>query len=349
MNLTMALAFINAEKHQNDTVIFPSFNLEVKSGTVVALYSNLNIRKQQIDLMLGKAYLSSGDIHIAGKPVIGKMPEIGFLLLEQGLYERLSIDETLQFYKRLYNSAQPASDVLQKLQLEPKRGVKVRSLSYSEQKRLQLACLLIHNPDVYLMEEPDQNLDVESKKIFLGMLNELRAQGKSVLILTGNLESAVTAGDQVYRLDDTGLHLVETKSEEPVEEPGEGADLQRTEDIEMIQPIRFEKIPTKVNEKIVLFDPPEIDYIESSEGQSFLHIKGEAFPSFFTLNDLEERLLPFGFFRCHRSYIVNLQKVREVITWTRNSYSLVLDDAAKSEIPLSKTKMADLKGMLGLK
>ena len=67
------------------------------------------------------------------------------------------------------------------------------------------------------------------------------------------------------------------------------------------------------------------------------------------LNELEERLQHFGFFRCHRSYIVNLQKVREVITWTRNSYSLILDDEKKSNIPLSKSKMAELKAMLGLK
>ena len=118
---------------------------------------------------------------------------------------------------------------------------------------------------------------------------------------------------------------------------------------EEIQPVRFEKIPTKVNEKIVLFDPPEIDYIESNDGQSALHVNGEEFPTTFTLNELEERLQHFGFFRCHRSYIVNLQKVREVITWTRNSYSLILDDEKKSNIPLSKSKMGELKEMLGLK
>jgi ABC-2 type transport system ATP-binding protein len=41
--------------------------------------------------------------------------------------------------------------------------------------------------------------------------------------------------------------------------------------------------------------------------------------------------------------------VREVITYTKNSFSLVLDDAAKTTIPLSKTKMAELKTMIGLK
>ena len=100
---------------------------------------------------------------------------------------------------------------------------------------------------------------------------------------------------------------------------------------------------------MILFDPPEIDYIESSEGQSHIFIRGESFPTMFTLHELEDRLHYFGFFRCHRSYIVNLQKVREVITWTRNSYSLILDDKNTTSIPLSKTKMTQLKDMLGLK
>lgn len=155
------------------------------------------------------------------------------------------------------------------------------------------------------------------------------------------MESAITTADTVYRLDDNGLKKIET-------EKVEGTESVNTEKESEI-PFRFNKIPTKVNDKIVLFDPPEIDYIESNDGQSMIYIKGEVFPSTLTLTKLEERLRPFGFFRCHRSYIVNLQKVREVITWTRNSYSLILEDKNNSSVPLSKTKMASLKEMLGLK
>ncbi len=61
---------------------------------------------------------------------------------------------------------------------------------------------------------------------------------------------------------------------------------------------------------------------------------------------LEARLTGFRFFRCHRSYLVNLQRVREVITWTRNSFSLILDDERKSSIPLSKGRMDELKGVI---
>nr|WP_255437521.1 LytTR family DNA-binding domain-containing protein [Thalassobacillus sp. CUG 92003] len=159
------------------------------------------------------------------------------------------------------------------------------------------------------------------------------------------MESAITLTDQVYRLDEKGLEAFEV--EEPAqssEEETQGSD----REFDQSQPIQFNKIPTKVNEKIILFDPPEIDYIESHSGQSHLYIMSESFSCVFTLAELEQRLQPYGFFRCHRSYIVNLQKVREVVTWTRNSYSLILDDQKKSEIPLSKSKMAELKGMLGL-
>jgi ABC-2 type transport system ATP-binding protein len=70
-------------------------------------------------------------------------------------------------------------------------------------------------------------------------------------------------------------------------------------------------------------------------------------PTHFTLNELEERLLRSGFFRAHRSYLVNLQHVKEVIPYTRNSFSLRLDDEAGTEIPLSKSAAGELRELLG--
>nr|WP_275477689.1 LytTR family DNA-binding domain-containing protein [Clostridium botulinum] len=99
---------------------------------------------------------------------------------------------------------------------------------------------------------------------------------------------------------------------------------------------------------MLLFDPIEIDYIESQQGVNNLNIRGDKFPCTISLTDLEERLKYFGFFRCHRSYLVNLQRVKEVITWTRNSYTLSLDDKVKSSIPLSKRRLEELKDILNL-
>ncbi|MBM7715679.1 LytTR family transcriptional regulator DNA-binding domain-containing protein [Siminovitchia sp. FSL H7-0308] len=342
----MELKFANAEKRVHDTLIFPSFNLSVHPGQVVAVYSSVNIQEQVLHLLLGKTFLSRGEIQMNGSPLKHPSKNMGFFFLKPSLYERLSIEEMLRFIKNIYSSNQDIETIIKTVHLEKKRNTKIHQLTYSETKRVQLGCLLLQNPAIYIFEEPDQNLDLESKRIFLSLLHQLRESDKSILILTGNMESAITAGDKVYKLDNSGLTSIQIESDhsEKAADP-----IQKEQGSEMMQPVQFKKIPTKIKDKIVLFNPPEIDYIESSDGQSFLHIKGESFSSDFTLQELENRLLPFGFFRCHRSYIVNLQKVREVITWTRNSYSLVLDDSNKSTIPLSKSKMAVLKEMLGLK
>ncbi|MTD30601.1 LytTR family transcriptional regulator DNA-binding domain-containing protein [Planomicrobium sp. YIM 101495] len=340
----MTLIFNKAEKQFSDVIVFPAFDLTLTQGQTIAIHCSVNIRQQLMEILTCRSTLSAGDIKVSEKRLSKKMDLLGFLFLEGGMYERLTVGETLRFYHGLFTSGISPQHALELMQLEGRQRVKVMKLNHSEKKRLQMACILLKDPKVFILEEPDQNLDNESKRIYLHALEELQNHGKSILLLTGNLESAVTLGTKVYRLDDKGLQEMDV-SEEQEEVQTEEKEVEQVS----AQPIRFEKIPTRVNEKIVLFDPPEIDYIESTDGQSLLHIKGEAFPSFFTLTDLEERLLLFGFFRCHRSYIVNLQKVREVITWTKNSYSLVLDDANKTQIPLSKTKMASLKEMLGLK
>jgi len=345
----MGLQFSNVEKRVNDSLVFPEFNLHSASNQVTAIYSSLNVRNTLLQMFTKEIPILNGEIYIDDVEISKvNLSDIGFSFLNEGLYERLTVFEQLNFYRRLYNADIATSTILRKVHLEEKRNVRMKNLTYSERRRIQFARLIIQNPKQFIFEEPDQNIDIETQRVLIIMLEELRAKGKNVLLLTGNMESAITLADKVFKLDESGLHDIQIASELEVDNPTiseASAEVDKTE----IQPVRFEKIPTKVNEKIVLFDPPEIDYIESNDGQSSLHINGEAFPTMFTMNELEERLQHFGFFRCHRSYIVNLQKVREVITWTRNSYSLILDDEKKSNIPLSKTKMTELKVMLGLK
>jgi ABC-2 type transport system ATP-binding protein len=62
---------------------------------------------------------------------------------------------------------------------------------------------------------------------------------------------------------------------------------------------------------------------------------------------MEEKLSRSGFFRAHRAYLVNLQHVKEVIPFTRNSFSLRLTDSDNTEIPLSKSAAGELSDLLG--
>ncbi|UZM99808.1 LytTR family transcriptional regulator DNA-binding domain-containing protein [Lysinibacillus sp. MHQ-1] len=57
------------------------------------------------------------------------------------------------------------------------------------------------------------------------------------------------------------------------------------------------KFQQRKNDKIILFNPPEIDYIESVEGVVSVNVAGESYPCTLSLNELEQKLTPFGFFQ----------------------------------------------------
>jgi len=258
---------------------------------------------------------------------------------ENALYERLTVREYINFCLKLFNaSSEKMEDVLALFALTEQKSMKISKLSNSEKQRLKLLHTYLNQAPIQVLEEPFQNLDEFSKQKAIQLLDVLQKQNKTIILLSNNFEDLIVSSTEIHRLDAIGLHALDVKEEET--EPASSY-LESTQ-------IRFDKIPTKKNDKIILFNPPEIDYIESVEGVVSLYVTGEAYPCTLSLNELEQKLTPFGFFRSHRSYIVNLQKVREIITWTRNSYSLALNSTEKTVVPLSKNKLADLKEILGI-
>ena len=220
------------------------------------------------------------------------------------------------------------------------KGIKIKNLNYSQKRRLSLAREMLKQPKLLIFQEPILNMDIDGAKIIAQNIEEMALNGASALITSVFFKDAIMLGEKSYRLDENGLVQLEDKKQDKLSDSEES--------LEQKPVYKIEKIPAKVDERMILFDPTEIDYIESSGGISSLSIRGKKFPCSLSLAELEKRLKYFGFFRCHRSYIVNLQKVREVITWTRNSYSLNLDDKVKSSVPLSKGRLEELKNILKL-
>ncbi|MDX6152568.1 LytTR family transcriptional regulator DNA-binding domain-containing protein [Marinococcus sp. PL1-022] len=333
------------EKQNEGITLFPAFTMEVTEPSVLAVYTHTHIREVLLQAFLGRSVLSDGATIVNGDPLKKRRSftrEVGVCRLEDGLYERIRVRDQVRLFQQLYASSWSVTELLSAVKMQERAHLAVKQLTYSEKQRLKLVRLCAQLAPLCVFEEPDQNVDLETRRIIARLFQRLQEEGCTVLVLTGNMESAVLLAENVYRLESSGLHLVPTQTEnEEEEEPAV---------VEEKEPgLPFDKIPSRVNEKLILFHPTEIEFIESVQGEVHLHVQGETFPAVFTLTELEERLQPFGFFRCHRSYIVNLQNVREIMTWTRNSYTLVLNDASQAEIPLSKTKMAALKAMIGIK
>ena len=107
------------------------------------------------------------------------------------------------------------------------------------------------------------------------------------------------------------------------------------------------KVPARKDDRILLYDPSDILYATSREGKTYLRTADEEATTNLTLQELEGRLAGRGFFKAHRAYLVNLQRIKAIIQYTRNSYTLQLNDKQETMIPLSKQSEKELQDLLG--
>lgn len=109
------------------------------------------------------------------------------------------------------------------------------------------------------------------------------------------------------------------------------------------------KLPVEKGGRIVLVDYRDIIYARSGGGTTRVITAGDSYVFSGTLCELTERLAGEEiFFRAHKSYLINLQYVREIIPWFKGTYWVVMGDPQKTQIPVSKAQVKTLKSLLGL-
>lgn len=261
---------------------------------------------------------------------------VAVLLVGDGLYPQLTVRDYLKTFQHLAGTTDDLGDQLQHFALSDAANLRLKHLSFDQQQRLALLRAYLGHPDVVLIESPLTKLTNSGTELYLQALSYLRGQQVTVLITSYALEELVLTSTTIYRYrPELGLQrtdLADESAESPADSPEAPAP----------QPIL--KVACKVEDKTVFFSPNEIDFIESVNGVSQINVAGESFTSPQTMATLEKQLMAFGFFRCHRSYLVNLQQISELISYSRNSYTLILK--TQSKLPLSRTKLADLRQLI---
>ncbi|RNC62821.1 MAG: Sensory transduction protein LytR [Candidatus Dichloromethanomonas elyunquensis] len=110
----------------------------------------------------------------------------------------------------------------------------------------------------------------------------------------------------------------------------------------------LEVIPAEQNGKTILIRPEEVIYISTDKDNVYVKTETESYLTRFTLRELEARLDPRAFFRTHRCYLVNIRKMRALIPYFNGTYTVVVQDKEKSEVPVSRTQARQLKEILGI-
>ncbi|MEN3752129.1 LytR/AlgR family response regulator transcription factor [Mangrovibacter yixingensis] len=101
------------------------------------------------------------------------------------------------------------------------------------------------------------------------------------------------------------------------------------------------------DERIIVTDINDIYYAEAHEKMTFVYTRRESYVMPMNITEFCSRLPESHFFRCHRSYCVNLNKIREIEPWFNNTYILRLRDL-DFEVPVSRSKVKEFRQLMRL-
>lgn len=111
---------------------------------------------------------------------------------------------------------------------------------------------------------------------------------------------------------------------------------------------KINKVTVFSNEKMVVLSLDEIYYIEVSDKESLVYTKDNVYTSKLKISKWEEILPKNKFYRTHRAYIVNLDKIKEVEPWFNSTFVLKIQDL-KFKVPVSRNNIKEFKELLSIK
>src|SRR5207249_939031 len=110
---------------------------------------------------------------------------------------------------------------------------------------------------------------------------------------------------------------------------------------------RRERLAIKVGERFLLVQADEIIYASmADESITVVTPQHSGTSNYRTLDELQARLDPSVFWRVHRSHLVNINKIKEIVPWFSRNYILRMKDAKATEIPVSRTQTRRLREYL---
>lgn len=184
-----------------------SLSFEVAPGEILGLLGpNGSGKSTTMAVCAGVLQPRQGRVTINGLEPIRQRREytkhVGFVPQEIALYEELTIADNLRFFGRLFgvygrsltSRVEAAAELVC---LADRLNSRVSTLSGGMQRRVNLACALIHEPLVILLDEPTAALDPTSRQLLYETLGRLRSAGRAILFTTHHLDEAEQWCDRI--------------------------------------------------------------------------------------------------------------------------------------------------------
>ncbi len=223
-----------ARKSFGATRALDGLSFELRAGELLGLLGPNGAGKTTlIRAISGRVRLDGGTVAMFGRELAPGMvrKDLGVVPQENALYPLLTARENLETFGRMNglegkHLRERTAWALEWTGLVERAGSEVKTFSGGMKRRLNLACGVLHEPKLVLLDEPTVGVDPQSREKIYDMLSALRADGASLLLTTHYLEEAEARCERIVVVDH-GKAIAAGTLAELVEQAGLGGSLVR--------------------------------------------------------------------------------------------------------------------------
>ena len=197
-----AIAFDRVTKRYGSLTAVDAVSFAIEPGEMFGLIGPDGAGKTtSIRMACGLLRADAGQVRILGRDPIKQhramTGDVGYLSQRFSLYGDLSIDENVAFFAEIHGvrNYEPSRErLLEMTQLAPFRARRADRLSGGMKQKLALACTLVHEPKILILDEPTTGVDPVSRREFWKLLSEFLSRGLTIVMSTPYLDEAERCG-----------------------------------------------------------------------------------------------------------------------------------------------------------
>ncbi|VME59955.1 ABC transporter ATP-binding protein [Streptococcus pneumoniae] len=192
-------------KKIKDKEILRNISFEINDGECVALIGPNGAGKTTLlDCLLGDKLVTSGQVSIQGLPVTSSKLDYtrAYLPQENIIVQKLKVKELIAFFQRIYPNPLSNQEIDQLLQfVKPQKEQLAEKLSGGQKRLFSFVLTLIGRPKIVFLDEPTASMDTSTRQCFWEIVQELKAQGVTILYSSHYIEEVEHTADRILLLN----------------------------------------------------------------------------------------------------------------------------------------------------
>ena len=193
----------NLVKHYPSVKAVNGIDITLTSGICFGLLGPNGAGKTTtVEILEGILTATSGEILYKGESLGDQFrKEAGIMFQSTALQDFITVRETLQMFADFYPVNTDIEELIIRCNLTEYLDQDNRELSGGQRQRLLLAIALVNDPDIIFLDEPTTGLDPQARRNFWDLINDIKAEGKTIVLTTHYMDEAYSLCDEIAIMD----------------------------------------------------------------------------------------------------------------------------------------------------